>query len=550
VVNVINVASNTVVNTILINSFQNGNLAISPSGGIAAVPASVGTIIINTTTNTIANIIATGSSSYVAFNPKGGTAYVTAGGTVKVINISTNTVLDSIGGFSGAEGVAFNPQGTLAYVANGGSSTVRVINVSTNTIVNTITVGTNPYGIALNPAGTFAYVTNKGSNTVSVINTATNSVVNTIGTVGTGPVGIALNPSGTLAYVTDQGGNNIVEIVSLPTYMVINTIKGPGASYTFPNLDAFNPQGTLVYVPYSDGGTTISVFAPSETAVQPLSTIQTNNGLLQLTVNAISSNTISFTFNGVAYTESPQNGNLIYGVYNLYGFAEDGTTGLAGVTGLSGTNAITVSNTVTINSAPIATALTPSNSVLINGQTTTYNVLISGGTGPFTVNLVQSNGAVVNTIIGAQQGLVTFGPITPTAGGQDTYNAVATDMGTTTPYPFNSSSNTITGAPYGGSPLKFNYLYISNQIIDGGQTQYLTAYIYNGVGPYTYNFMVYNSAGLVTSTVATSASPSNTFGFAQSPSYGTGSIHNQHNRKRLEQPGHDCKQLSLLYLYC
>ena len=113
-----------------------------------------------------------------------------------------------------------------------------------------------------------------------------------------------------MAYVTDQGGNNLVEIVSLPTYTVINTIKWAGASYTFPALVAFNPQGTLVYVPYSDGGTTVSVFAPSETPVQPLSTVQTNNGLLQLTVNAISSNTISFTFNGVTYTESPQNGNL------------------------------------------------------------------------------------------------------------------------------------------------------------------------------------------------------------------------------------------------
>jgi hypothetical protein len=101
------------------------------------------------------------------------------------------------------------------------------------------------------------------------------------------------------------------------------------------------------------------------------------------------------------------------------------------------------SNTITVGVTPTATSLTPSSSQLSSGQTVTYSVLVNDGTGPFTANLVASNGTVVNTLTGQFAGTIIFGAITPPVG-TDSYNAVVTDTGTNPPYIFNSSSSTIT----------------------------------------------------------------------------------------------------------
>jgi hypothetical protein len=104
------------------------------------------------------------------------------------------------------------------------------------------------------------------------------------------------------------------------------------------------------------------------------------------------------------------------------------------------------SNTVTVNSAPTLTSLDPSNTILTYGQSVTYNVVLNGGTGPFTLNLI-NGGTVVNTItwptLTPISNVVTFGANVPALGSQ-TFNVVATDTGATTPYAFNSMSNTIT----------------------------------------------------------------------------------------------------------
>jgi hypothetical protein len=70
-------------------------------------------------------------------------------------------------------------------------------------------------------------------------------------------------------------------------------------------------------------------------------------------------------------------------------------------------------------------------------------VIVNDGTGPFTVNLVASNGAVVNTLTDQFAGTITFGAFVPPAG-VDSYNAVVTDAGTNTLYIFNSTTSVIT----------------------------------------------------------------------------------------------------------
>jgi len=78
------------------------------------------------------------------------------------------------------------------------------------------------------------------------------------------------------------------------------------------------------------------------------------------------------------------------------------------------------SSTFTIHSTPAATSLTPSNTILDSGQYEVYKVVISGGTGPFTDNLIYVSGPsgatvngvlpgnVVESLTGQSSGTLTF----------------------------------------------------------------------------------------------------------------------------------------------
>jgi hypothetical protein len=100
------------------------------------------------------------------------------------------------------------------------------------------------------------------------------------------------------------------------------------------------------------------------------------------------------------------------------------------------------SSTFAVNPIPTATSLTPSNSVIIPGQGVTFNVLISLGTGPFTLKLT-TNGVAVSTVSGASDGIIIFNTVYP--GFNPTiYNVIGTDTGTTPQFTFTSTTNSIT----------------------------------------------------------------------------------------------------------
>lgn len=64
----------------------------------------------------------------------------------------------------------------------------------------------------------------------------------------------------------------------------------------------------------------------------------------------------------------------------------------------------------------------------------------------------------------------------------------------------------------------------SNQSIDIGQTQTLTVSIAGSNKPFTYNFLVYNTIGLVDNSLFSSNGKTQTFSFAQSSAWGTGTF--------------------------
>ena len=314
-VSVISTATGTVINTIPIGQYwYPTGLAFSRDGKfVYMVNDGPGNIdVIKVATNSIAATITLGSfPNFIAVNPQSPIAYVTteATGTVSVISTTTNSLTNTITTHGSPVGIAFDPTGSFAYVTNINSANVNVINVASGTITKTISVGLTPNFVAFNPFYQIAYVTNQNSGTVSVINTQTNSVINTIA-VGSSPQGVTFDPSGTYAYVANQNSNTI-SIINVNANAVVGTIR----TFANPETITVNPKSAVAYVT-NKANNTVSIVPLQESGLAPQSSSQ-----LQLTVNAISSNMISFALNGIKYAASTSGGNTIYGNYKLYAFA-------------------------------------------------------------------------------------------------------------------------------------------------------------------------------------------------------------------------------------
>lgn len=468
-VSVINAITNTLVNTIDVG-YSPTALAFNPSGTLAYVPnscggssgCSSGTIsVVSVATNTVVNTIDVGlGPEYVAFNPSGTFAYDAeySNNTAGIIDTESNTIVDTYQtGILGPEWLAVNPSGNLAYITNSNNATMAIINPVSNTTVNVIPVGRNPDGVAFNPSGTLAYVaTAYGSNAIYVVNTSDGEVVNIIN-VGPLPAQIIFNPSGTLAYVTDTAyeigsAANEISVIDTATNSVIYTIPIYDQD---PQSIAINPAGTMAYV--TTCGTDSSCNSPGaietiddlpETAVQALP----SDNSISISINPTSSNTIEFNYGGTAYYENT-GANTIYGQFSIYGFAQDNGTNIY----YYGSNTVLYSNSIAINPSP-SPSLTLSSSSVTPGQVVTFNVVVSGGVGPFNVIIFNVTGGSrqgTSIIIGSPGGSNTLS-LTAGAAGTFSYNAIVTDTGTTMPFVSNSGAVTLVvsggGSGGGGAP--------------------------------------------------------------------------------------------------
>ena len=504
-VNVIDGATNTVTHTITVGASPY-YVAFEPYKNIAYVinSGAASISVINTATNSVINTLTVGLSNPqgIAFNPTGTLAYIvnTGAGNVVIINTTTNVLLAggiSVG--SSPKGIAINPFGNLAYVTNEGGTTVSVINTSTATVVNTITVGSNPWSVAFSPSGYIAYVTNLGSGTVSVINVATNTVINTISLGGTSPEGVIFDPTGSFAYVIGDGG--IASVINVAANSVVNSIT----LGSFPNFGAIS-QKLDILIETNGGSGTVNVIAIPDSVQNSLSTIQTSNGLLQLTINAISSTSVSFRFNGITYTQTPLNSKTIYGTYTLYGSANE----IVQFTS-------PISNTLTINPALTVPTLSVSNTPTVTAggiEVFTANGF-AGGSGPYTYNFQVVNSVdgtlLANMLITNAITSNSFTWSVPSADAGNTFkaNVIITDSATT-PVIVNSiysATVTITSAY---TPPTTPTLTLSNTLIDQGQSILFTANGFSGgTGPYSYNYQIVNS--ITGATIANRLYNSNSF---------------------------------------
>ena len=125
----INLATDA-VSTITVGANPRG-IAINPAGTFAYVAESVAVSKINLATETVvASIVKPASNSFdVAINPSGTFAYVTNHGknSVSKINLVTDSIASSVTSEMEPVGIAINSSGTFAYVANGQSSNVSKI---------------------------------------------------------------------------------------------------------------------------------------------------------------------------------------------------------------------------------------------------------------------------------------------------------------------------------------------------------------------------------------------------------------------------------------
>ena len=175
-----------------------------------------------------------------------------------------------------------------------------------------------------------------------------------------------------------------------------------------------------------------------------------------------------------------------------------------------------------------ASITNPSNAVADVGQYETFTASESGCTSTFTYNTLISNSITTGTIAhndlvtGSSASSVTYTFPTvsaDTSNSPEQANVIVTD----------SASHTVASAY--SSTFQVNPAFLStswtasNSQIDEGQYQTLTADITGGSSSYTYNFLVYNSYGLVDNALYSSvSSTSNSFTFPENSAWGTGTL--------------------------
>jgi hypothetical protein len=217
-----------------------------------------------------------------------------------------------------------------------------------------------------------------------------------------------------------------------------------------------------------------------------------------------SSFTMSIYSNNALWTTIPGSslGTLVPIPVGTYHVTESSLTGYSQVSsaGCSGTvsyGQAIVCTVINNDTKPVLT-ITPSNVILDSGEYETYTLTVTGGAGPFNVELYN--------ITGSKQ--VGASVVIPTAGGSNTvtfqshavgtftYNGMAT-QGT---YAFASASNTIVVNPALIPPV----ITVGGGKYDRGESVTLTSSTPGGgTPPYTYTFVVTNSNTMQTFYVCT-----------------------------------------------
>lgn len=405
--------------------------------------------VIDGTTNAVITTIPVGSRPEgFALNPVTNRIYITnsLANSYTIVDATNNSVISTIAvpGGSTVSGVAVNPANNTIYITNVTANTVTVMNGATNTLITTIPVGNSPPTLEFNPTNNRFYVTNSNSNTVSVIDANTNTVVATV-PVGNFPGGVGVNSGTNLVYISNQNSNTVSVIADLVQPTITKafgaaTIPFNGSTSLTFTITNPNPTDALSGVAFTDnlpaglvvasvpnvantcGGTVTATggsglvslagatLAANGNCTISLSVTGTTPGVKNNTTLPISasetgpgkaSNTATLTVNTAADIALQKT------VDNRKPNVNDNVTFTLTVTNngpISATNVV-VNDVLPASLLYVSNTAPSAGTVVVNGNTVTWNVGFIGNGGSATLQIVAQvcqSGAIINTITKTQ----------------------------------------------------------------------------------------------------------------------------------------------------
>ena len=236
-------------------------------------------------------------------------------GTVNVLNITSMKVVNTInvGTAMGFIGVAVNPNQTLAAIADGPSGIIKVINLNTLQVVfqQTYTIpGSNattyPCDVRWTPDGNSLAVPMKNNNTVVTLNAANGAITaDEVFPKGTQPYMLSLNSAGTMV-ATELAGNKTDVFLSLPSLKPVGDTILNTTNFT-PQRGIFTPDGKY-YLEASGSSNVIDVISLSNYKVVNSITLTASSspGLADMAITP-DSNYVYVIQHG-----TPKTGGIIY----------------------------------------------------------------------------------------------------------------------------------------------------------------------------------------------------------------------------------------------
>lgn len=306
-VTVIDVATNTVVATVALETNVPQGVAITPDGGFAYVTGGNVISVIDTKTNTVATTIpigisgtfgSSGTPNGIAANPKGGFVYaVVAGVGVEVVDTSTNTSVNNVQGFPALFALRVSPDGAFIWVlgdsSDGTQTAVFVIDSTTLQIVAEVPLGSSAEYLAFTPDGAKVYVTHvcsSGCDDVTVVDASSKSVIAGLAFGGGPNLDVAITPAATTAYVLQAGsfGNRAV-LIDTNTNTVSGSVAFPSpSSGSAPFAIAIQPNTATSLPAVTLSQSSVGFGMQQIGGVYATSSVQlTNTGTGPLTISSI-----------------------------------------------------------------------------------------------------------------------------------------------------------------------------------------------------------------------------------------------------------------------
>ena len=213
--------------------------------------------VIDLASNTVVNTITVGHAPYaVAIAPSGGFAYVTNrdDDTVSQINTTTDTVIDELDVEETPEGI-FVGFGQV-YIANDITNSVSVYREIDFQPLATIPTGGGPLSVTVSPDGKTGIVGNDPDGTATIFNTDVNAVQATV-TVGSNPAGIAITPDSTRAFVANSTSGSVSVVPLDGSAPLTLAVLGSPSSVAITPTPHFVIEKTAQPAPVAAGGTLV-----------------------------------------------------------------------------------------------------------------------------------------------------------------------------------------------------------------------------------------------------------------------------------------------------